>query len=294
VRPRLLETINLATLIILSALTVVLRRRLADPGGLLLRYALLAAAVIAVALCVPRARKWPAPLRFVLDFYPTAFIPLLYETLGPLITAARGEARDDLLIAADRALLGVDVTVWLERFARPFLNDFFFLSYTTYYFLALALGILLYLRNLTTLRRYIFTLTFCYLVSYAGYFALPALGPRYALAERQSVSLETTLISRTIAETLNRLEHTKFDVFPSGHTMIAVTVLLVAWRRARDAFWYFLPVALCLIASTVYCRYHYVIDLLAGAALAFASVPTGDWIYDRWVSATESSSSSAR
>src|SRR5262249_29775906 len=158
-------------------------------------------------------------------------------------------------------------------FARPVLNDFFFLSYTTYYFLALALGILLYLRNLTTLRRYIFTLTFCYLVSYAGYFALPALGPRYALAEKQSVSLDTTPISRRIAKTLDDLEHTKFDVFPSGHTMIAVTVLLAAWRRARGAFWYFMPVAVCLIASTVYCRYHYVIDVLAGATLAFASVP---------------------
>jgi membrane-associated phospholipid phosphatase len=294
VRPRLLETINLATLAVLSTLTVALRHRLPDPGGLLLRYGLLAAGVIAVAVGVSRARHWPAPLRFALDFYPTAFIPLLYETLGPLIAAARGVARDDLLIAADRALFGVDVTVWLERFARPALNDFFFLSYTTYYFIALSLGILLYLRNLSTLRRYIFTLTFCYLVSYAGYFALPALGPRYALAEKQSVSLETTPISRTIAETLNTLEHTKFDVFPSGHTMIAVTVLFVAGRRARDTFWYYLPVAVCLILSTVYCRYHYVIDVLAGATLAFASVPTGDWIYDRWAAATESARPSVR
>jgi membrane-associated phospholipid phosphatase len=290
VRPRLLEAINLSTLAVLSALTIALRHRLPDAGGLLGRYGLLAAGAIAVALCVPRARRWPAPARIILDFYPVAFIPLLYETLGPLISAARGQARDDLLIAADRALFGVDVTVWLERFTRPVLNDFFFLSYTTYYFLALGLGILLYLRELSVLRRYIFTLTFCYLVSYAGYFALPALGPRYALADKQSVSLETTPIARTIAETLNTLEHTKFDVFPSGHTMIAVTVLLVAWRRAKDAFWYLLPVALCLIASTVYCRYHYVVDVLAGAALAFASVPTGDWIYDRFTGSKESRS----
>jgi len=289
VRPRLLEAINLATLAVLSVLTIALRHRLPGAGGLLLRYGLLAAGVFAVALCVPHALRWPAPARIILDFYPTAFIPLLYETLGPLITAARGQPRDDLLIAADRALFGVDVTVWLERFVRPALNDFFFLSYTTYYFLALALGILLYLRDLTVLRRYIFTLTFCYLVSYAGYFAVPALGPRYALADKQSVSLETTPIARTIAGTLNALENTKVDVFPSGHTMIAVTVLLVAWRRAKDAFWYFLPVALCLIASTVYCRYHYVIDVLAGATLALASVPTGDWIYDRFTASAAGS-----
>jgi len=281
VRLRLLEAINLATLGVLAILTLVLWNRLPEPGGLLGRYGLLACGVVVIALCVPRAERWPAPLRVVLDFYPAAFIPLLYETLGPLIAAARGGARDDLLIAADRRLLGTDVTVWLQRLVTPLANDFFYLSYTTYYFIALSLGVVLWFQDKPALRRYIFTLTFCYLVSYAGYFALPALGPRYALADRHTVSLETTPISRTISETLNSLEHTKFDVFPSGHTMIAVTVLLVAFRRARRAFWWLLPVACCLIASTVYCRYHYVVDVIAGAVLAAAAVPAGDWIYDR-------------
>lgn len=280
-RPRLLEALNLATLAVLATLTLCLWNRLPAPGGLLGRYGLLACGVIVIALCVPRAQGWPAPLRFVLDFYPAAFIPLLYETLGPLIAAARGGPRDDLLISADRRLLGTDATIWLERFVTPLANDFFYLSYTTYYFIALSLGLVLWFRDKTALRRFIFTLTFCYLVSYAGYFALPALGPRYALADQQTVSLETTPISRAVSETLNSLEHTKFDVFPSGHTMIAVTVLLVAHRRARVAFWCLLPVACCLIASTVYCRYHYVVDLIAGAVLAAAAVPAGDWIYDR-------------
>ena len=290
-RPRLLEGLNLATLGILSALTLALWNRLPDPAGLLTRYAILAAGVVLVALCVPRARTWPAPVRIIFDFYPAAFIPLLYETLGPLIGAARGGARDDLLIAADRMLFGTDVTVWLQRLATPFWNDFFYLSYTTYYLLALSLGIVLCLRDKTALRRYIFTLTFCYLVSYAGYFALPALGQRYALADSHTVSLETTPISQTIAKTLNELEHTKFDVFPSGHTMIAVAVLQVAFRRARRAFWYLLPVASCLIVSTVYCRYHYVVDVIAGALLAIAAVPVGDRIYDR---VTESPRRAAR
>ena len=130
------------------------------------------------------------------------------------------------------------------------------------------------------LRRYIFTLTFVYLISYAGYFLLPALGPRYALAGRHTVPLDTTAIARTISTKLDELEHTKFDVFPSGHTMIAVTVLMVSFRRARRFFWFALPVALCLIASTVYCRYHYAIDVIAGAILTLAAVPLGDAIYD--------------
>ena len=220
-------------------------------------------------------------VRFVLDFYPAAFIPVLFETLGPLIAAARGQARDEILIAADRALFGLDVTVWLQRLVRPWLTNFFYLSYTSYYFIAIALGIALYLRSHRDLERFIFTLTLCYFVSYAGYFALPALGPRFALAQSHSVTLETTALSAAIARTLNELEHTKFDVFPSGHTMIAVTVLLVAFRRARDVFWALLPIATCLVLSTVYCRYHYAVDVIAGAVLAVATVPLGDALFDR-------------
>jgi membrane-associated phospholipid phosphatase len=281
VRLRPLEALNLATLAILSALTLFLWKRLPDPSGILLRYGLMAAGVVLVAWLLRFSQKLPGFLRVPLDFYPTAFIPLLYETLGDLIVAARGHSRDDLLIAADRALVGVDVTVWMQRFVRPWLSAFFYLSYTTYYFLALGLGVLLALRDRAVLRRFIFTLTFVYLVSYAGYFLLPALGPRYALASAHTVPLDTTPVARTIARTLDELEHTKLDVFPSGHTMIAVAVLLVSFRRARDFFWWVLPVALCLVVSTVYCRYHYLVDVIAGAALAIVAVPVGDWIYDR-------------
>jgi membrane-associated phospholipid phosphatase len=288
VRPRPLEAINLATLAVLSGLTLVLWRKLPGPQGTLLRYFLMAAGVLLVVWLVPRSAKLPRFLRVALDFYPTAFVPLLYETLGDLIVALRGRTYDDLLIAADRALFDVDITVWMQRFVRPWLSSFFYLAYTTYYFLGLALGVVLCMRNKATLRRYIFTLTFVYLVSYAGYFLLPALGPRSALASEHTVRLDTTPIARTIANTLDELEHTKFDVFPSGHTMIAVTVLLVSFRRARDFFWWALPVAICLVISTVYCRYHYVVDVIAGAVLAFAAVPLGDWIYDRAVESRES------
>ncbi len=278
---RPLEAINLLALAAVSLLTLALSRRLADPGGLLLRYAIMAAALTIVAAFVRVEERLPAPVRFLLDFYPAAFIPVLYETLGVLIFAARGGARDGLLIAADRALFGVDVTVWLEKFVRPWLTNLFYAAYTTYYFISLTLGFFLWRRNIPALRRYIFTLTLCYYFSYAGYFAVPALGPRFALADRQTVVLESTRMAAAIAQTLDELEHTKLDVFPSGHTMLAAAVLFVAFRRARDVFWWLLPVATCLILSTVYCRYHYVVDVLAGLVLAAVTVPVGDRIYER-------------
>lgn len=291
-RIRPLEAINLLCLTVLTALTLALFRRLERPGDNFLLYGVMG---FGLALMIGLGRRGqhlsgepcgppgppglPPALRVLLDFYPAAFIPFVFSSLGPLIPAARGPARDDLLIAADRALFGVDVTVWLERFVHPLATDFFFAAYATYYFLPLVLGGLLWGRDPAEGRRYIFTLTFCFYVSYAGYFTIPALGPRFALATEQSVSLETTPVSASIARSINELEHTKLDVFPSGHTMIAAAVLIVAFRRMRRVFWVFLPITVSLMIATVYCRYHYVVDVLAGLLLAFLTVPLGDRLY---------------
>jgi len=287
VRPRPLEALNLLTLAILSALALWLDGRVADSAGILTRYALMAAGVLIVVAVVRKEDRLPSAARVLVNFYPIAFVPILYESLGPLIVAARPVARDDLLIAADRWLFGTDVTVWLQRFLRPALTDLFFVAYLTYYFIAIALGGVLWRRNPPAARRFIFTLTVAYVVSYAGYFALPALGPRSALAASHTVELATTPLSRAISSTLDELEKTKFDVFPSGHTMIAVVVMIVAFQRARDAFWWLLPIALCLVISTVYCRYHYVVDVIAGTLLATVTVPVGDGLYDRWTGASK-------
>ena len=281
-RPRPLEALNLLTLAVLSALALWLDGRVTDPAGILKRYGLMAAGVLVVMASVRREDRLSPVLRVLVNFYPIAFVPILYESLGPLIVAARPVARDDLLIAADRWLFGVDPTVWLQRFLRPALTDFFFVAYLTYYFIAITLGALIWRRSPPTARRFIFTLTLAYVVSYAGYFVVPALGPRAALASSHTVALETTSLSRTISSTLDELEKTKFDVFPSGHTMIAVVVMIVAFQRARDAFWWLLPIAVCLVISTVYCRYHYVVDVIAGALLALVTVPVGDRLYDWW------------
>jgi membrane-associated phospholipid phosphatase len=283
VRIRPTEAIHFAALAVLTVMALLLRSRLEDPSAMLLGYAGLAVALVVMTALARRVDSLPVPLAFLVDFYPAAFLPVLFNTLEPLIQALRGGPRDDLLIAADRAIFGVDVTIWMQRLVRPYLNDLFYVFYSTYYFIALTLGVVLWIRDRATARRFIFTLMVVYYVSYAGYFAIPALGPRFAQASEYTVSLVTTPISRFINDTINGLEKTKFDVFPSGHTMISVAVLLVAWKRARDVFWYLLPVATGLVIATVYCRYHYVVDVLAGTALAFATVPVGDRVYEAWM-----------
>ena len=60
--------------------------------------------------------------------------------------------------------------------------------------------------------------------------------------------------------------------FPSAHVSGAVVVSLVAWRHQRRLAYVLVPITGSVIIATVYGRFHYVLDTLAGAALAIAVV----------------------
>jgi membrane-associated phospholipid phosphatase len=60
--------------------------------------------------------------------------------------------------------------------------------------------------------------------------------------------------------------------FPSAHVSGAVVVLLVAWRHQRRLAYSLVPIVGGVMIATVYGRFHYVLDTLAGAALAIVVV----------------------
>ena len=43
-----------------------------------------------------------------------------------------------------------------------------------------------------------------------------------------------------------------------------------------------LVVVLLLCFSTIYCRYHYVIDVLAGLLIVAVLLPLGNWLFNRY------------
>ena len=60
--------------------------------------------------------------------------------------------------------------------------------------------------------------------------------------------------------------------FPSAHVSGAVVVTLVAWRHQRRLAYLLVPITGSVMFATVYGRFHYVLDALAGAALAIVVV----------------------
>ena len=169
---------------------------------------------------------------------------------------------------------GNDPTRLLEPYAGPLLLEVLTVCYALYYFHPIVLGALLWRDDLKEKKpgarfpAFAFAILLTFYVSYAGYFLVPAIGPRFTV--RHDGPLPRATVAAAIDGALDRLESSRRNCFPSGHTMVTVAVLVEAARRSRTTFLGFLPFAAGLVAATVVGRYHYVVDVLAGLVLTIA------------------------
>jgi membrane-associated phospholipid phosphatase len=165
----------------------------------------------------------------------------------------------------------------------PWLTDLMSFFYVSYYFIPIILGVALYLRGQRQeFDRAIFVLLFGYYISFIGYIVFPAIGPRFTLSSLQTVPLEGSFLTDFVRDTLNHLEHNKRDCMPSGHTQLSLITLFLAYRYRRSLLPLLTLLVAGVIASTIYLRYHYVIDLFVGVAVAIACVIVAPRLYEVW------------
>ena len=274
------HALTLFFLIGLVVLALIFHGRIPLWHSLVFRYLLWVGLFFVIKLSYDR--KTAGRLReLTFTFSPVLFIVLIYESLGDLIHHLHPDI-DPALIRIDQYLFGVQPTLWMERWIAPWLTDLLSLAYLSYYFLPVILIIVLYLKKIPGLYLALFILSLGYYVSFAGYILFPAVGPRYAMTSLYTVPLEGSFITDWVRDGLYAIQYNKRDCMPSGHTQLALTVLYLAYRYEKVLFYIFLPAVCGLILATVYLRYHYVIDLIAGAGIAAGTLIIGPRLYHWW------------
>ena len=276
-----IQGLTLFPLIGLIILTLVFHGRIPLWHSLLFRYTLLLGLLFVLKLSWDRKAMGKTGT-FFHHFSPILFVVLIYESLGDLIQYLQPDV-DPRLIQIDFSIFGVQPTLWMGQWIVPWFTDIMSLVYFSYYFIPVVLIAVLYLKDrMAEFDRSMFVLAFGYYVSFIGYILFPAIGPRYALTHLYSIPLEGSFITDFVRDALNALEHNKRDCMPSGHTQIVLMVLFLAYRYQKFLFYLFLPIISALILSTVYLRYHYVIDLLVGMALAIGCMIFSPRLYRMW------------
>jgi membrane-associated phospholipid phosphatase len=256
------DRICLAFVAVLAALALA---RHSHPAALVACLAALAGGIVASARLGGRT---PAG-DLVHDFFPVVTIIALFNLTGPVIEAANPSRWDATFAALDGRLFGTLPAAWMGLLGRPWwLTDAASVAYVSYYFIPVVMGAaLLAARREEEFRDFAFTVAAALLLTFASYFLMPTTGPRVPV-EREAQVLGGSALSAGVRAFLRLAEGNQLDAFPSGHTTLALVFLACGWRLFPR---WSLPLALVvagIVFSTVYLSLHYVIDVVAGAALA--------------------------
>lgn len=252
-------------------LLVTAARLLAAGGaaGLCLAFAVMAASIMVMAKA---AAHWPSTTmsRVRLALFPV-LVNVVYWQLGPVVDHLGSNNWDAALLRADRLLLTDTPAVMLGTWTPPLLTDFLSGCYMLFFPGVLAAFFIAILRPEPGGARLFDGLISLYGLGFLGYTLIPAAGPHLAMPEAFPNALTGGWLTRTNAE-LVASGSNRVDVFPSLHTAITVFLMGSLWPRHRRVFLALLIPAAGLGVATLYLRYHYAVDLLAGLLLAAAAL----------------------
>jgi hypothetical protein len=274
----------------LVTLNAVLAPRIGHPGyaDSALRMGLLLAFFLLVVLPV-RSGMWRdgifAPLGYRVALQGT--VQTSYFFFGAFLPLVNPASRDNALYALDLRLFGFEPSVALDRFVTPLSSEWFAFYYFCY-FLVLTLHtipIVLLVERERILGEFTVGMLMVFCVGHVGYIIVPGFGPVKALSALYQTQFPSGLWVDTVMETV-RSGGAQKDIFPSIHTAAPTFITLFSFRhRSRMPFCYSWPVVgfftLNIICATLFLRWHWLIDVVAGLLLATASwwlsVVITDW-----------------
>jgi hypothetical protein len=204
----------------------------------------------------------------------------LYTTLGHVAFLAIPWNADPWLDAADRALfLGLSpslllaplgVTRWAE------ILSFFYAAFIPYLYLSIFLGLI----GRPERERDDFVIGFAtlYALSFLGYLFLPARGPIVELASQFATPVEGGAFHRLVLRSVEAAGG-PHGAFPSLHVGASFYAALFDLRHGNTLrALIYAPLLVLIVLATLVLRYHYLVDLVAGVALALlASRVAGAW-----------------
>jgi len=281
------EWVALGYLAASSALIAVFAENLAHPARLVGTQFLVMALILALCRTEARAREsaWRNGLQgsaiwwhFWRHWYPHLFFLFCFEELGKLVHLVTPGWQDTKLIAFDQWLTGVNPSLWLERFAHPALNEFMQFAYFTYFVYLLILGGILYYRR--DLKSYWAVMTYSavgYAFGYVISMFFPVQSPWFTLSGLWHGDLTGGPFTALI-NFIEKCGRVRGAAFPSEHVAGSIAALWGAWRHRRWLFWVMMPLVMCMCASTVWGRYHYIADVFGGMATGTLGYVIGSWL----------------
>lgn len=219
-------------------------------------------------------RGWRGFLRHM---YPAVLYTFFYCETAVSLHWLFPEFFDAQLLSIERAIFGTDLNVWLVPAQHAWLNEWMMLGYFSYYLIIPTMALTLYFQDRRReLHDFLTAVTFAFVISYAGFVLYPIAGPRYFLASHFNGPLEgwifVPLVNWIIASAA-----IYGGCMPSSHVAVALVVLIWAYRTNRRLAIFMTPFIVTLFFATVWGRFHYLSDVIAGSLVGLAGLKLAAW-----------------
>ena len=228
--------------------------------------AMVVLALVARATAAQTIKLW-APLVLVL---------IVYSNFHDITRLIHPITVDSWLRDADLVLFGGEPTLWLQKLTVPWLTELMTFAYALFFVFPLVVLVRLHVRgDVLAFREVTLAFTLCFYLGLVGYLTVPAIGPRFTVV--YEVPLSGYVLTDAAAAAWNTIEKVETDCFPSLHTAVSTISLVYLWRlrawpRGNALLAICVPWIVLLWASTLYLRYHWSVDVLAGFGLAAVCV----------------------
>ncbi len=236
-------------------------------------------------------------LDFLRGFYPVLLYTAFFRETGLLNHMFVGGFLDPAFMRLDSALFGFQPSIlFMNALPYPPVSELLYAAYFSYYPTIFGIGLALFLRDRRQFLHYVSVVSFVFYACYLVYIFVPVVGPRLfsyrgqdfgipaGVAPMAPVAFPDAITGgvffRAMAAIYRAVEVSGAS-FPSSHVAVAVTTAFFSFRYLRPIRWFHFALVVLLCLSTVYCRYHYAVDVLGGLAAAGLLVPLGNGLFRR-------------
>ncbi len=235
-------------------------------------------AILANGLVIGICKLWETKANWLIRlwFYVVA-MNVFFANMKSSVLKVMPVKFDEVLANFDRRWFCAILSEHAERIATPVLTEILSFCYLLFFpYLAVSWCYYTY-RGIPLLRQLFVGLFIIYGIGFLGYSFIPAGGPYLAFAEKFDSPLTgwavTNFNNYVVAKGSNGV-----DVFPSLHCAVSCYLLFFDRRHSPWRFRLYLVPCIGIWIATIYLRYHYAADLLAGFALAAFAL----WATKRW------------
>ena len=260
--------------------TGLLGHNLENQGHVILVYAgCLLAAMVSITL---KLKINYLPLRILGNFYPIFLLAIFYEIAGHQVHMFFDGFFDDFIINAENSFFGIHPTIWFEKFHTTWLTEWMMFGYSFYLpLIPILITWLYYSHKNNDWQHMMGSLLISFFTCYIIFTLFPVTGPRIAMADQFTGALDGYFF-RSFTRLLESDAMLHGGAFPSAHCAAATVMFIISYRYNRRMFYLAAPVLITLIISTIYGRYHYPVDAIAGILIGIAGVYLFKPLNRRW------------